>query len=90
MKKLFVQSMGRNTMSFFPDMGSRLMVASGDHIRAIGWLHQATPSRRASARVARWVQEDDQNVSSNEWAANDDDVNDLKVLYYIVRNSKIE
>lgn len=26
-------------MSYFPDMGRRSMVAVGDHIRAIGWLH---------------------------------------------------
>jgi hypothetical protein len=26
-------------MSFFDDMGHRSMVASGDHVRAIGWLH---------------------------------------------------
>lgn len=30
-------------MSFFADMGSQSMVASGDHIRAIGWLHPAHP-----------------------------------------------
>ena len=26
-------------MSFFPDMGCETMVAGGQHIRAIGWLH---------------------------------------------------
>ncbi len=26
-------------MSFFPDMGRKSLVAWGDHIRAIGWLH---------------------------------------------------
>jgi hypothetical protein len=26
-------------MSFFPDMGRQSQVASGDHVRAIGWLH---------------------------------------------------
>ena len=26
-------------MSFFPDMGCKSMVASGGHVRAIGWLH---------------------------------------------------
>jgi hypothetical protein len=26
-------------MSYFPDMGCESLVASGDHIRAIGWLH---------------------------------------------------
>jgi hypothetical protein len=26
-------------MSFFPDMGYESLVAAGDHVRAIGWLH---------------------------------------------------
>jgi hypothetical protein len=26
-------------MSFFPDMGRQSMVAAGDHVRAVGWLH---------------------------------------------------
>jgi hypothetical protein len=26
-------------MSFFPDMGGETMIAAGDHVRAIGWLH---------------------------------------------------
>jgi hypothetical protein len=26
-------------MSFFADMGCKSLVASGDHVRAIGWLH---------------------------------------------------
>ena len=26
-------------MSFFPDMGRESLVAAGDHVRAIGWLH---------------------------------------------------
>jgi hypothetical protein len=26
-------------MSFFPDMGCESLVAAGDHVRAIGWLH---------------------------------------------------
>ena len=26
-------------MSYYPDLGNRSMVAAGDHIRAIGWLH---------------------------------------------------
>jgi hypothetical protein len=26
-------------MSFFPDMGRSSLVAAGDHVRAIGWLH---------------------------------------------------
>lgn len=30
-------------MSFFPDMGWESLVVSGDHIRAIGWLHPAYP-----------------------------------------------
>jgi hypothetical protein len=30
-------------MSFFPDMGCQSMVASGDHVRAIGWLHPDHP-----------------------------------------------
>jgi hypothetical protein len=30
-------------MSFFPDMGRETMVAWGDHVRAIGWLHPDQP-----------------------------------------------
>ncbi len=30
-------------MSFFPDMGCKSMVASGDHVRAVGWLHPDHP-----------------------------------------------
>jgi hypothetical protein len=30
-------------MSFFPDLGYESMVAAGDHIRAIGWLHPDHP-----------------------------------------------
>jgi hypothetical protein len=30
-------------MSFFPDMGRESMVASGDHVRAIGWLNPDHP-----------------------------------------------
>jgi hypothetical protein len=26
-------------MSYFPDMGCTSMVAAGDHVRAVGWLH---------------------------------------------------
>jgi hypothetical protein len=30
-------------MSFFPDMGCKSMVASGDHVRAVGWLDPDHP-----------------------------------------------
>jgi hypothetical protein len=30
-------------MSFLPDMGCESLVASGDHVRAIGWLHPDHP-----------------------------------------------
>jgi hypothetical protein len=30
-------------MSFFPDLGRESLVASGDHVRAIGWLHPDHP-----------------------------------------------
>lgn len=30
-------------MSYFPDMGRRTLVAWGDHVRAIGWLHSDHP-----------------------------------------------
>lgn len=30
-------------MSFFPDMGRESLVAAGEHIRAIGWLHPDHP-----------------------------------------------
>jgi hypothetical protein len=30
-------------MSFFPDMGRKSLVAAGDHVRAIGWLHPDHP-----------------------------------------------
>jgi hypothetical protein len=30
-------------MSFFPDMGRESLVAAGDHVRAIGWLHPDHP-----------------------------------------------
>jgi hypothetical protein len=33
-------------MSFFPDMGRGSMVASGEHVRAIGWLHPDHPYTR--------------------------------------------
>src|SRR5436190_1700439 len=35
-------------MSYFPDMGRRRMhaLASGEHVRAIGWLHPDHPSTR--------------------------------------------
>jgi len=31
------------TMSFFPDMGCKSLVAAGDHVRAVGWLHPEHP-----------------------------------------------
>jgi hypothetical protein len=34
---------GGKEMSFFPDMGHESMVACGEHVRAIGWLHPAQP-----------------------------------------------
>jgi hypothetical protein len=30
-------------MSFYPDMGQETMVASGEHVRAVGWLHRQCP-----------------------------------------------
>jgi hypothetical protein len=33
-------------MSFFPDMGCNSQVASGEHVRAIGWLHPDHPYRK--------------------------------------------
>jgi hypothetical protein len=33
-------------MSFFPDMGCESLVAAGDHVRAIGWLHPDHPYTR--------------------------------------------
>jgi hypothetical protein len=30
-------------MSFFPDMGCETLVAAGEHIRAVGWLHPDHP-----------------------------------------------
>src|SRR4051812_31838652 len=34
---------GSEQMSFFPDLGRKSMVASGEHVRAVGWLHPAHP-----------------------------------------------
>ncbi len=33
-------------MSWFPDMGREAMVAAGDHVRAVGWLHPDHPFPR--------------------------------------------
>ena len=33
-------------MSFFPDLGTDSMVAAGDHVRAVGWLHLGHPYTR--------------------------------------------
>jgi hypothetical protein len=30
-------------MSFFPDMGRKSLVAHGEHVRAVGWLHPTHP-----------------------------------------------
>ena len=30
-------------MSFFPDLGTTTLLVSGDHVRAIGWLHPDHP-----------------------------------------------
>jgi hypothetical protein len=30
-------------MSFFPDMGNESLVAAGDHVQAVGWLHPDHP-----------------------------------------------
>ena len=30
-------------MSWFPDLGRECMIATGDHVRAIGWLHPDHP-----------------------------------------------
>ena len=30
-------------MSFFPDLGCESLVAAGNHVRAIGWLHPDHP-----------------------------------------------
>src|SRR5689334_16694158 len=30
-------------MSFFPDLGCESMIVSGDHVRAVGWLHPDHP-----------------------------------------------
>src|SRR4051794_36232459 len=33
----------RRRMSFFPDMGCESLVAAGNHVRAVGWLHPDHP-----------------------------------------------
>jgi hypothetical protein len=30
-------------MSYYPDMGMKTMIDEGEHIRAVGWLHQSIP-----------------------------------------------
>ena len=37
-------------MRFFPDMGRVSMVAAGDHVRAIGWLHPEHPYTKGEVR----------------------------------------
>src|SRR5690349_1490676 len=36
-------------MSWFPDMGRESMIASGEHVRAIGWLSSDHPYNRGTA-----------------------------------------
>jgi hypothetical protein len=36
-------------MSFFPDMGCDSLVISGEHVRAIGWLHPDHPYTKGKA-----------------------------------------
>jgi hypothetical protein len=49
-------------MTWFPDMGHKSMVAVGDHIRAVGWLHPDHPfpqgqvSAEFIARLRKFVQ----------------------------------
>jgi hypothetical protein len=38
-------------MSFFPDMGPRSLMAVGDHVRAIGWLHPGHPYTKGEVPV---------------------------------------
>lgn len=35
-------------MSYFPDLGQRSLVARGEHVRAIGWLHPDHPFPRGA------------------------------------------
>ncbi len=35
-------------MTYFPDLGRKSMAASGDHVRAIGWLHPDHPFTRGA------------------------------------------
>lgn len=50
-------------MSFFPDLGTESMVAAGDHVRSIGWLHPEFPYTKGQvtndflARLKQFVEQ---------------------------------
>jgi hypothetical protein len=37
-------------MTWFPDLGKKSLIWSGDHVRAIGWLHPAHPYTTGTVR----------------------------------------
>ena len=50
---------GGNAVTFYPDMGNKSMIAQGDHVRAVGWLHpdHAFPQGDVPAEFLRRLRE---------------------------------
>jgi hypothetical protein len=60
-------------MSFFPDMGCDTQVATGDHVRAVGWLHPDHPFPKGEVQAEFLTR-------LKEFAARSDD--SAKALYF--------
>lgn len=62
-------------MTWFPDMGHEAMVESGDHVRAVGWLHGGHPFPRGkispefTEKLGRIVERRHHCVDELYWAA---------------------
>jgi hypothetical protein len=58
-------------MSFFPDLGRASLVARGEHVRAVGWLHPGHPYTRGKvaaeflARLKEFIRR--QSLSGNHF-----------------------
>jgi len=62
-------------MTYHPDMSNFTMVASGDYVRAVGWLHPEHPYPRGHAcwkfrwRLRRFVRRADESTEELGWGS---------------------
>ncbi len=62
-------------MSFCPEMGRKTMVASGEHVRAVGWLHpqypfpQGTVPAMVIERLREFTQRCGESTRALDWGS---------------------